>query len=191
VARQVGDDQDKLRVDASDLLKQNAELSQLNVMVLAHRRLDEATAAAAAQLREAQLSPLLTIRQTGAMRTLQSLIDALDEAQRDEEFRTPEGRPQEQGGGGGAGGQQEPPLVPPLAELKVLRRLQGDALTATRDAEALGPNVDAALRRAVVQDARELQSELATQAQALMEKVKQEQGAQGQPPQQDQPGAQP
>ncbi|MFN5956652.1 MAG: hypothetical protein ACK462_01780, partial [Planctomyces sp.] len=132
------------------------------MMVLAHRRLDEATAAAAAQLREAQLGPLLTIRQTGAMRTLQSLIDALDEAQREEEFRTPEGRPQEQGGGGGGGGQQEPPLVPPLAELKVLRRLQGDALTATRDAEALGPNVDAALRRAVVQDATQLQRELAT-----------------------------
>ena len=197
VARQVGDEQEKLRVDASDLLKQNAGLSELSVMVLAHRRLDEATAAAAAQLREAQLGPLLTIRQTGAMRTLQSLIDALDEAQREEEFRTPEGRPQEQGGGGGGGGQQEPPLVPPLAELKVLRRLQGDALTATRDAEALGPNVDAALRRAVVQDATQLQRELATQAQSLMEKVTREQGGAGQPgnqPQgqrQDQPQDQP
>ncbi len=63
--------------------------------------------------------------------TLRGLAQALEQAskKRDDPFSDPQ---TESGGGGGGGGSQEEPLIPPIAELKVLRAMQSSVYEKTK-----------------------------------------------------------
>jgi hypothetical protein len=76
------------------------------------------------RLGKTQLGTQTASAQQGSIDRLEMVIDALKEEQkRNSDFQSP------QGGGGGGGG--KPPLVPPLAQLKLLKAMQSVINTET------------------------------------------------------------
>ena len=168
-ARLIGEDQQALREELAKMIEETRELAEAKVFEFAHTRLDELMAAAADKLGQGEPDNSVTRRQTSAARVLQSVIDALDSSrQDDEDFREQE-QAQQGGGGGGQSGQQ--PLVPPAAELKLLRSMQQEAIEMTRAAEEAG-DTD---RGAIADDAAKLQEGIASQAQGLLNKLQEQQ----------------
>jgi hypothetical protein len=170
-ARLIGQDQQALRDELANMQTETQELTEAKVFDYAHKRLDELMAAAADRLGEGEPDAGVLRRQASAARVLQSIIDALDSSkQDDEDFREQEQN--QQGGGGGQGGAQ--PLVPPAAELKLLRAMQQEAIEMTR---AASEGADAE-RNAIADDAAKLQDGIATQARELLDRLA-EQNQQG------------
>ena len=87
----------------------------------------------------------------------------------------PQFRENEQGDQGGQGGQQgqKEPVLPPIAELQLLSRLQTEALRSTAEASEGG---EPAMVEAARQDAIKMQSELAKRSKILLEKLSAKQG---------------
>lgn len=169
VARQIGADQEALRQAASDLLEKTEGLAESELFPIAHRRIDTASMDATNLLSDGQVSTLVTARQVVVLRTLEALIDALDESdRRDQPFR--ENDQGNQDGSGGGGGQGQDRLIAILAELRLLRQLQVDALRSTREA---AEGHDQPVVRALIRDAAELQDQLAAKAERLLEMLQQ------------------
>lgn len=166
-ARAIGDQQLLLREQLSQMRSQTQDIADAVLFSFAHDRLDEAMASAAAPLREGQSPAIVGFHQNSALRTLQALVKALAEEPKDSDFREEEGSGD---GGGGGGGGQAPPLVPPIAELKLLRALQAEAGELTRALSDAGTAADAAQLRA----ASKLQREIAKRAQQLLERLNEE-----------------
>lgn len=174
-ARLIAEDQQALRNDLAAMPSETRELTEARVFEYAHQRLDELMAAASDRLGQGEPDAAVLRRQTSAARVLQSLIDALDTSrQDDEDFRQQE-QDQQGGGGGNQSGQQ--PLVPPAAELKLLRAMQQEAIEMTRSADEGDP----ADRTQIAEDATRLQDGIATQARELLDRLA-EQNRQGGPP---------
>lgn len=129
--RQLGQRQLDLRTSLNELEGQTEALSEARVFELAHRRLDALTGRAADALDEARVDRAVVRAQQSAMRLLESLIEALEDPERDDEFREGEGG----GGGDGQGAGADAPLIPPLAELRLLRAMQQEAYEITREAD--------------------------------------------------------
>ncbi len=166
-ARQLGDDQESLRAAVDGIRAETRELRDARLFDYAHTRLNDLMKAAAEELAGGVATAETARRQAGAARVLASLADALDDKNANERrFRE---RQQQQGGGGGGSNNQ--PLVPPAAELKLLKLLQQDAAERTRGT-AEAPQPDAA---AVVEVTR-LQRELADQARELLERLSRQGG---------------
>ncbi|MDX2131127.1 MAG: hypothetical protein SFY69_03630 [Planctomycetota bacterium] len=159
--RGVGNEQAELRERLAQLRSSTEELAEAKVFEFAHQRLDGAMARAAERLRAGAVAAATVRDQQGALRVLQGLVRALTNDQKDDEFRNEEGG----GGGDGAGGQGgEQPLIPPLAELKLLRAMQGEAAELTR---ALDDAPDASPEE--VESLVSLQAELARRALVMLE----------------------
>lgn len=177
-ARELGDQQEQVKLRAQELLSKTKELSDSEVFSLAHQRLDESTGAAAGLLREPRVDAELVLRQSSAVRTLQALIDALTDEENKDEFRENENG----GGGNNGGGQQRPQgLLPPIAQLRLLRSLQAEALALTRQA---AETADPAMVQKTTDAAAKLQSDLTERADALIKKLEEQQRPQrpAQPP---------
>jgi hypothetical protein len=98
------------------------------------------------------------------------LVAALDEAKKQrDEFKEDEA-----GGGGGEGGgdSQKQPMIPPIAELKLLRAMQAEAAERTRVVSEGRDDLDAVA---------DLQAELAKFGQQLLDKLKEENDQDAQP----------
>lgn len=174
-ARLISQDQQTLREDLAQLKNDTAELSEAKVFEFAHRRMDELMSTASERLAAGEIDELTVRRQTSAARVLAQLIEALDQSRDDEDFREQE-QAQQQGQGGGQSGPQ--PLVPPAAELKLLRAMQQEAIEITRWASEAG----AADRPAAARDATDLQRGIAEQAKELLDRLAQQQGGGGPAP---------
>src|SRR5690606_6770257 len=98
----------------------------------------------------------------------------LDEQPQDEPFA---GQQQGGGGGGGAGGEM-PPIVPPVAELKLLRGMQEASYDQTRSLNEAGGAAGDGEAAMIELSAR--QRELAGLGERLMERVRQNQPPPGQ-----------
>lgn len=165
-ARQLGEDQEALRASIETIRSETRELSEAKVFDYAHTRIDGLMKSAATKLDGGESTDDVTRRQASAARVLQSLIDALDDRQNKDDKRF---REREQSGGGSGSGEQEQPLVPPAAELKLLRLMQMEIAERTRE-----------LDEAKATDARgvgevsQLQRELADQAKSLLDKLKEQ-----------------
>ena len=70
-------------------------------------------------------------QQQTSVDVLRAVVDALKDAQQDDEFRQADGGG---GGGGGSSGGQPQGLLPPVAQLKLLRGMQAEAAGRTRAA---------------------------------------------------------
>lgn len=169
MVRAVGDRQDALRTRLAELRDRTAAIEDTIVFSLAHERLDAVTQRAASGLREGAASPATLRAQDSAVRLLQSLVEALKDAPQPQEFD--QGAGGGSGGGGGGGqGQGEEPVLPPLAELRLLRGMQGEAAAWTR-----------AVAEADVSDATELrelgelQRELAERGVTLIQQLAEQQ----------------
>lgn len=173
-ARQLGADQTELRTSVDAIRADTAELREARLFDYAHTRINDLMQSAADALSGGDSTEAVVRAQAASARVLSSLIEALDDRKKDDKkFRE---REQEQGGGGGGG---EQPLVPPAAELKLLRLMQMEAAERTRqvgESRNADPESVAEISR--------LQRDLANQAKDLLERVTQRPGA-------PKPGAQP
>ncbi len=125
-----------LSEEEAELAEATRELSQILSDIAAVRlTLDLATndlAAAASRMREKQFDGETQRREQSALNTLQSLADAL----------SPTKSEQSADKNAGEQNQKEAPQepVPPVAQLKLLRRLQAEVADRTRNAETRKPN---------------------------------------------------
>jgi hypothetical protein len=166
-ARELGGRQKMLKDKLSDLHRATKELNEATVFDYAHKRLDELMDAASAPLNEGRAETAVTRRQRAALRVLESLVASLERSKNDNEFRE-----QQQGGGGGGSGGGKQPLVPPIAQLKLLRDLQSQAADLTR--EAADTKDDGAL-----QEAGSLQQDISAQAEKLLQEMQRRQNHAG------------
>lgn len=189
-ARLAGQDQLALKDQLAELRRETKELNDAQVFDFAHKRLEESMTAAAARLNEGEADAGVLRNQAAAARVLKSLVDSLDERKKSKDpFRQADGS----GGGGGesgsgAGGKAQ--VVPPAAEIALLRAMQQEAAEMTRAGAEGGAN--AKPDPAVLADAAKLQKSLGEQASALLKKLTEESDGQPRPqmkpePQKDAP----
>ena len=143
------------------------EVSDSLVFSMTHRNLDVWIAEAADRLRDGEVEQGVVERQVMVMGAIAGLIEALAQEgpPEDDPFGQQDGGGQAGGGeGGGEGGPQ--PLIPPIAELKMLRSMQTQILEATRrlDLEGLEP----AARESRLAEIARIQSDLHGVAEALV-----------------------
>lgn len=177
-ARGLGERQLRIKTDLHKVLGEAEGLSDFKVFDFAHRRLDQAAGRAAEALREGNAPRTVGTDQKTAIRILQALVEALKEGQ-NKEFKE---SPNSNSGEGQSGGEQ--PIIPPIAELKLLRLMQQEAADLTR---AVGDAKGHEPLPATIEEVAELQAELFKRAEELIEKQQSGPGGGGQPP--DEAGA--
>ncbi|MBI1335639.1 MAG: hypothetical protein GC164_01600 [Phycisphaera sp.] len=156
-----------------DLRKQAQQLGQkttdTEVFRLMHKQIDAQTADISDRLRQARADRDTLGQQQNVADTLQRMADALKNDPRRNEFD----KPSESGSGGGGGGGPTP-LIPPTAELKLLKTSQEAINTATRQTHDNPPDnqANAASRLRALSDA---QRELAAVGERLIQKMQQQQ----------------
>lgn len=121
---QRGHEQSDIRTAASKLRERVEDALLFQHL---HDRLDQAAREVVERLRSAEADDALTDRQQRIAGDLRRMAAVLEQATGERaDFAG------QQGGGGGGGQAQEPPLVPPMAELRLLRSLQAAVLEETR-----------------------------------------------------------
>jgi hypothetical protein len=166
VLRALGERQESLRVRLQTARRDIPDIEDAAIFAFAHDRLDAAAASAGKKLRAGQADASVKRHHDSLVQILSSLVEALNELERDDEFRDEEG-----GEGGGSGGQGggggEEGLLPPITELRLLRGMQQEAAGLTR---ALHEAQDASVQDELGQLA-ELQRVLAERGSELVEKL--------------------
>ncbi len=148
-----------------ELYEKTAELAEAAVFDYAHRRLAATTADAAASLDNAEAIAALN-PEDSTIAVLQGLVEALQDPQQNRDFDS--GQQQAGGGGGGSAGEQ--PLIPPIAELRLLRQIQIDLARRTRAA------AEAATPRDATRALGDEQAELGELGNDLIRRMEQQQG---------------
>ncbi len=156
-------DQSQLR-DEADALRE--QVAQTLVFKRLHRRIDEAANRAANGLRRGVADAEVLNDQRQVAGLLRTMAAALEEDRQDSEFV--EGQ---QAGGAGGGGGGQPQVIPPMAELKLLRGVQASLYEATRGLE---PGGGAKIRQRLLELSTQ-QRELSELGQALVEQMQQAQ----------------
>lgn len=164
-ARTLGSRQELLRQRMADMRSSTQEFEEARLFDYAHQRFDRAAGNAARPMLAGEAPATIRREHATAIAILRGLVDALDEAQRQrDEFQDAQN-----GGGQGEGGEdqnQPPPLIPPLAELRLLRAIQAEAAERTRAAAEGHPEeIDAVTA---------LQRDLSEFAQELLERITRE-----------------
>ncbi len=159
--------QQTLRERLADLLVEIEGLESSITFGATHQALDTYMLSAADTLGAGVVDESVTRDHRLAIRTLRMLVEALGQGEQpQQEFQDDAG-----GGGGGQGGGQgeQQPIIPPLAELILLRGMQTQVAELTRGANERADDaggIDADLLSRMQQD-------LATQASALIEQMNQ------------------
>ena len=128
-ARRIGDTEDQLRLALRDLQDETQEIAEATVFAHVHRLLDDWLTVISDALWQGGVGTTVTDQQHLVTDTLLRLVEALEET-----LAEPEEFAGGQQGGGSGGGQ--PPLIPPVAELKLLRGLQEQVYDQTRDLDS-------------------------------------------------------
>lgn len=128
-ARAVGEEQASIRSALAELLARTQEIADTKVFEYAHAQMDRSAGRAADRLRAGEPAPALP-DQDRTISTLQGLIRSLQDdprKQKEDQFAG-----NQQGAGGSSGQGQPPPLIPPVAQLVLLRELQAGLLRETK-----------------------------------------------------------
>jgi hypothetical protein len=160
-ARQLSRSESDLRDTLGLMLDETKELNDAPIFSLAHDQLDRMLDSVSVSLNERTLDPLIINDQQGIATILQALIDVLGDQQQEqsEDFEDGQG-----GGGGGQGGGGDQPVIPPVAQLQLLKALQELTAMQTRAiAEQDSPNPDR------VREIGRMQRELSQKGQELIE----------------------
>jgi hypothetical protein len=170
--REVGERQEQVQKKLADVRTMSQDMQDAGVFQLAHDRLDRATGLAAKKIKSGIADASVARSQSSAILVLKALVEALDDRKKDEDdFQDDPG-----GSGQNGNGSQKPPLVPPLAELRLLRQLQQELADRTRGTDE-APDADE-LRR-VGED----QKALFDRANDLIERLKKKNQGPGEAPQ--------
>ncbi len=165
-ARGIGQRQESVRVALADLLKSTQELRDAAVFAFVHRRLEKVTGRASERLGRGEVDGVTLRDQEAAIELLRSLVEVLGDSKGSEkDFDEGAGG----GGGGGDGGGEEEPLLPPIAELKLLRAMQAEVVARARELDEAGQAEPTAVR-----ELGDLQREIEAEAQGLIDRMKQQ-----------------
>lgn len=163
-ARSVSQSQQELRDELLAMDEQHEGLAEAPVFNLAHRQLDRLMEQSRAGLTDRQIQQRTTDAQRQAMSVLASLVEVLQEQQQQQQEDFEDGS--SGGGEGGGEGSGEEPIIPPVAELKLLRSMQQLVTDQTRAMSELGePATDD------IRSVAELQKQLFEQGAALIERM--------------------
>ncbi|MEO1009243.1 MAG: hypothetical protein AAFX79_11815 [Planctomycetota bacterium] len=174
LVRRLGDRQRSIRADLATTRAETEGLDEAAAFSLAHDRIDRAADASAEDL-EGGAADAGTLRsQQTIIVVLRSLIEALDSAS------TPSENEFDRAAQGGQGGEQtgdqgEDGVVPPLAELLLLRAMQAEAADLTRAIDEGQADAD------LIGEAGQLQQELSDAAADLVRRMSAPGGAAPQP----------
>lgn len=154
-ARRLGAGQEDIRRGLNNLRDTTAEILDAPIFNHAHRSIDGWAASVSENLFAGSVSVDVTDRQQMIAETIGRLIEALESTMpQPEEFVQ-----QSQGGESGQPGQGQTPLIPPVAQLKLLRGLQQQIYNQTRTIDARA-DLDAAQRRTRLRELGDHQREL-------------------------------
>jgi hypothetical protein len=168
-ARGLSREQEGIGTGLSDMRTATAELRESLVFRRVHELIDGWSQAASEALFEGQVDSAVTDRQQRIADSINRLIDALDVVMAEpEEF---EG--QGQGAGGAGAGSGDQPLIPPVAELKLMRGMQEQLYDLTRDLDSRRDLSDAQ-RDAEARELGEQQRELQELGRELLEALQQQ-----------------
>ena len=146
-----------------------------------HGRIDRLSESVTQQLRAATGEAAVLADQDTIASLLRTMVDALNQKKEDEPFAGEQNQ-QQQGGGGGGG---QPPLVPPTAELKLLRSLQQSLLDQTRALAEQREPADGSKSERRAREIQELsvqQRELSGLGERLLQKMRPPRMPEGMPP---------
>ncbi|MDX1564564.1 MAG: hypothetical protein R3236_04110, partial [Phycisphaeraceae bacterium] len=173
-AVKLGDRQADVRVALSKLAAKLREAGSI-VYLSVHEQMNGWSDRAAADLRRAEPSAATAFHQQMIVDAIESLVEALKRDPDDSQFNRPNNNGG--GGGGGQGGQQPPRLIPPVAELKLLKQRQAMVHQMTR---ALGDKkVPAETRTLMLQELGRQQRQLFETGQKLIEQLERMRRLQG------------
>ncbi|HAI12064.1 MAG TPA: hypothetical protein DCM28_10195 [Phycisphaerales bacterium] len=161
-------EQNQLR-DKINALKEKVEQTTLFLML--HEQIDEQSQQIATDLRQGQQLKAANRNQKSIESRLRQMAKVLQMQSEQEKFSDAQAGDQS-GGGGGGGQQQSAGVVPPIAELRLLREIQIDVHEQTRIAQ----QENAPASRIV--NLSQMQRELADMGQKLIDKFMQNQQAQ-------------
>ena len=157
--RVVGQKQTTIREALAEIRGRSEDLDRSPMISFSHDRLDELASAIAERAGAGDNDRGLLRRQDQMIAILGSLYEALDPESGESDFRD-----QQNSSGGGQQGQQgEEPLIPPLADLLLLREMQSQALAWTRQLDEAGASEDE------LRELEGLQRSLAERAQDLLD----------------------
>lgn len=175
-ARRLGEDQDAVRSGVKDVLAGTEGLADALVFKAGHDRIDELAQLAVKDLGDGKVNAMTISRQLEIAETLGAFVEALRESQsRPGEFEQEGGGGAGGGGGSGGGrGGQEDQIVPPIAQIKLLRAMQNSLYRSTRalDEALVVPPADRREQAALLGQS---QARLADLMRMLIEEMRQQQ----------------
>jgi hypothetical protein len=130
-ARALGSAQDEIRIGLGELLEKTEELGDAPVFALAHDQLDRFMEQSSIGLNQRSIEARVLASQNASLAILSTLVEVLDESPPQSE---PEDFDDGSSGGsqGGSSGGGDEPVIPPIAQLKLLRSMQQLAAMQTR-----------------------------------------------------------
>ncbi|MBL4698747.1 MAG: hypothetical protein JKX70_07925, partial [Phycisphaerales bacterium] len=122
-ARTLAKMQSAIRDELAELLDQTQELSDAPMFALAHAQLDRLMEKSASGLTQRSIEQRVSRSQNASLIILSTLVEVLSDTPPDQE---PEDFDDgsSSGSGSGSGSGQEEPVIPPIAQLKLLRSMQ-------------------------------------------------------------------
>jgi len=133
-ARVLGRSQDEIRQGLDELAASTREIHESSVFTHVHDMMDDWSSRVTDSLISGEVSVAVTDRQQRIADSIGRLIEAL-EGLMSEPGEFAGGSP---GGASGSGGQGRPPLIPPIAEIMLLRGMQEQVYNQTRDLDGRG-----------------------------------------------------
>jgi hypothetical protein len=133
-ARGLGRSQDEIRQGLDELAASTREIHESSVFTQVHDMMDDWSSWVTDNLISGEVSVAVTDRQQRIADSIGRLIEALEGLVSEPgEFAGGS-----QGGASGSGGQGRPPLLPPIAEMMLLRGMQEQVYNQTRDLDGRG-----------------------------------------------------
>jgi hypothetical protein len=129
-ARGLGRRQEEIRQGLDELAASTREIQESPIFSRVHDMMDDWSAWATDALISGEVTVAVSDRQERITDSIARLMQALEDLVQEDRGEFAGGGP---GGGGGQGQQGRPPLIPPIAELMLLRGMQEQVYNQTRD----------------------------------------------------------
>lgn len=165
-ARKLAAQESELRESLDQMLAETEELSEAPIFTLAHEQIASLLESISQDLNDRSLDQSVVLDQQGVATILSALVEVLGNAQQPSSQEFEDGQNSSGGGQGSGGGEQ--PVIPPIAQLQLLRTLQQLTASQTRSMNESGSEDSARL-----ESISTLQRELAQKGQELIEQMNQ------------------
>ena len=128
-ARKLATEEDTLRALLAQMLSETEELSEAPIFTLAHDQLDGLFESTTTGLGERSIEPVIVQDQRSIAIILSALIEVLGDSPQADPKDFEDG---DSSSGEGQGGSGQEPVIPPIAQLRLLRSLQQLTASQTR-----------------------------------------------------------